>query len=94
MENKEKSTKKKMRTQVIFKEEFATVLRQKVKDTAMVEVVKMVKHPFYGRRIKRKVKYLAHLPENMKVHKGDVVVIRETTKPISKMKHWIIKHKK
>jgi small subunit ribosomal protein S17 len=48
-----------------------------------------VKHPLYGKIIRRSKKYHAH-DENNEYAVGDVVRIEET-KPISKTKTWTVK---
>ena len=56
--------------------------------TIVVEVTRRVKHKLYKKIIKRVKKYHAH-DENNNYQKGDLVTIQET-KPISKMKSWIV----
>ena len=56
--------------------------------TIVVEVTRRVKHKLYKKIIKRAKKYHAH-DENNNCQKGDLVTIQET-KPISKMKSWIV----
>ncbi|MFN8770634.1 MAG: 30S ribosomal protein S17 [Neisseriaceae bacterium] len=56
--------------------------------TVTVFVERRVKHPLYGKIVKRFKKYHAH-DENNQYKSGDVVVIEET-KPISKTKSWIV----
>ena len=56
--------------------------------TIVVEVTRRVKHKLYKKIIKRTKKYHAHDEENS-FKKGDNVVIQET-KPISKLKSWIV----
>jgi small subunit ribosomal protein S17 len=51
-----------------------------------VLVERRVKHPIYGKYIKRSNKIHAHDPENV-CQEGDLVTIEET-KPISKSKAW------
>ncbi len=54
--------------------------------TVVVRVERRVRHPLYGKIIRRSKKYHAHDPEN--AHDvGDVVRIREC-RPISKLKSW------
>jgi ribosomal protein uS17 len=65
------------------------VVSDKMKDTVAVRVVRLVKHPFYGKYVKRHKKYLAHDPGNR--HKiGDLVEMREI-RPMSKNKHFMMK---
>ena len=56
--------------------------------TIVVEVTRRVKHKLYKKIIKRTKKYHAH-DENNTFKKGDSVKIQET-KPISKLKSWIV----
>tara|TARA_B100000575_G_scaffold293329_1_gene304351 strand:+ start:6388 stop:6630 length:243 start_codon:yes stop_codon:yes gene_type:complete len=56
--------------------------------TIVVQVIRRVKHKLYKKIISRSKKYHAHDPEN-KYKKGDNVSIIET-KPISKLKNWIV----
>jgi small subunit ribosomal protein S17 len=56
--------------------------------TIVVEVTRRVKHKLYKKIIKRSKKYHAH-DENNSYKKGDLVTIKET-KPISKLKSWIV----
>ena len=54
--------------------------------TVSVEIVRLVAHPVYKKRIKKHKKFLSHVNEVVpKV--GDVVRIT-ATKPISKNKRW------
>jgi small subunit ribosomal protein S17 len=65
------------------------VVSDKMKDTVVVLIERYVKHPKYGKFIKRRKKFKAHDAGNTKKI-GDKVEIIET-KPISKDKHFIIK---
>jgi len=65
-----------------------TVIKSAMTDTATVSVVNYVKHPKYGKYIKRNKKYLAHDPGNT-AEVGSTVTIRETP-PRSKRKSFEI----
>jgi len=54
--------------------------------TIVVAVESMVRHPLYGKTIKRTTKLYAHDEDN-KCGVGDVVQIMET-RPVSKLKRW------
>jgi small subunit ribosomal protein S17 len=54
--------------------------------TITVEVERKIKHPLYGKYIRRSKKIHAHDPENQ-CREGDKVTIEET-RPISKSKAW------
>jgi small subunit ribosomal protein S17 len=56
--------------------------------TIVVEVTRRVKHKLYKKIIKRAKKYHAH-DENNLHKKGDIVTIQET-RPLSKLKSWIV----
>jgi len=56
--------------------------------TLVVEVTRRVKHKLYKKIIKRAKKYHAH-DENNSFKKGDTIIIEET-KPISKLKSWVV----
>ena len=65
------------------------VVSDKGDKTVVVNVERKVKHPLYGKIIRRSKKYHAHDAENA-FKEGDVVRIEET-KPISKTKTWAVK---
>ena len=66
-----------------------TVVSDKTDKTVTVLVERKVKHPLYGKIIRRSKKYHAHDEANA-YHPGDVVRIEET-RPISKTKTWAVK---
>ena len=66
-----------------------TVTSDKMDKSVTVLVERKVKHPLYGKIIRRSKKYHAH-DETNEYTLGDVVRIEET-KPISKTKTWIVK---
>ena len=63
-----------------------TVVSNKMDKTITVLVERRVKHPLYGKYIKRSKKIHAHDEENV-CGEGDLVTITET-RPISKSKSW------
>jgi small subunit ribosomal protein S17 len=65
-----------------------TVVSDKTDKTVVVLVERRVKHPLYGKIIKRSKKYHAH-DETNEVRTGETVRIEET-KPISKLKTWTV----
>lgn len=65
-----------------------TVLKNSGLKTVSVLVERKVKHPVYGKYVKKSRKYLVH-DENANCKVGDTVVIFET-KPISKSKSWYV----
>jgi len=62
------------------------VRSNKMDKTAVVEVVRYVRHPLYKKYIRRRVKYLAHDAGNT-CGIGDEVKIIET-RPMSRRKRW------
>ena len=63
-----------------------TITSDKTDKTVTVLVERKVKHPLYGKIIRRSKKYHAH-DESNEYHTGDKVRIEET-RPISKSKSW------
>lgn len=64
------------------------VVSNKMNDTVVVLVEQQVRHPKYGKFIKRSTKVRAHDQGN-KCQEGDIVTICET-RPISKTKRWML----
>jgi small subunit ribosomal protein S17 len=65
-----------------------TVVSDKTDKTVVVKVERRVKHPLYGKIIKRSKKYHAH-DEGNEFKAGETVRIEETA-PISKLKTWTV----
>ena len=63
-----------------------TVVSDKTDKTVVVRVERKVKHPLYGKIIRRSKKYHAH-DEGNAYQEGETVRIEETA-PISKLKSW------
>ncbi len=64
------------------------VVSDKMDKSIVVAIERQVKHPIYGKFIKRTTKLHAH-DENNSAQAGDVVTIRECA-PISKTKSWTL----
>lgn len=62
------------------------VTSDKMNKTRRVEIPRLVKHPRYGKYIKRRTVCKVHDEAN-ESRKGDTVEIMET-RPLSKTKHW------
>jgi small subunit ribosomal protein S17 len=62
------------------------VASDKMHKSVVVTIERLVKHPLYGKRIKRTARYTAH-DENNECKEGDLVEIMET-RPLSKTKRW------
>ena len=64
------------------------VVSDKMDKTIVVMIERSVKHPKYGKIIKRRTKLHAH-DENQVCQIGNVVKIRES-RPLSKTKSWVL----
>ena len=64
------------------------VVSDKMDKTVTVEIERQMKHPLYGKIIKRTKKYHAHDEQNT-AKAGDVVEITER-RPLSKTKAWTV----
>ena len=64
------------------------VTSNKADKTITVKIERKVKHPLYGKVVKRASKVHAH-DENNSASIGDVVSVKEC-RPISKTKTWVI----
>lgn len=62
------------------------VVSDKMDRTITVAIKDNVKHPLYGKIVKRTYKLKAH-DENNEAHEGDTVRVMET-RPLSKDKRW------
>ena len=62
------------------------IVSDKMEKTAVVVVEEFVRHPLYGKAVKRTKKFKAH-DENNECKIGDKVRIMET-RPLSKDKRW------
>ena len=63
-----------------------TVVAAKAQKTVTVAVTRLVKHPRYGKFIRRSTKFHVHDPKGS-VRPGDVVQIAQC-RPLSKTKSW------
>ncbi|MGB1204678.1 MAG: 30S ribosomal protein S17 [Chitinophagales bacterium] len=68
------------------KQKTGIVTSDKMDKTITVSVLRKVRHPLYGKFLKKTKKYAAHDEEN-KCGIGDTVTIMET-RPLSKRKRW------
>jgi len=64
------------------------VVSDKMDKTVVVLVERLVRHPIYGKQVRRSKKYHAH-DERNEVRIGDRVEIVES-RPISKTKRWVV----
>jgi small subunit ribosomal protein S17 len=63
-----------------------SVISDKMNKTVTVRVDRMVRHPLYGKFVRRSTNYHVH-DENNECRTGDTVLIEES-RPISKSKSW------
>lgn len=68
------------------RERVGKVVSNKMDKSITVAVDRQVKHPIYGKFIKKTTKYMAH-DENNEANAGDTVRIM-STRPLSKRKTW------
>ena len=73
-------------TRNLRKERIGVVVSNKMAKTITVAVERKVKHPIYGKFIKKTTRFHAHDEKN-EASIGDVVRIMET-RPMSKTKRW------
>lgn len=62
------------------------VVSNKMTKSIVVEVERKIKHPKYGKFLRKTSRFMAH-DENEECHIGDTVRIMET-RPLSKSKRW------
>ncbi|MEM9416906.1 MAG: 30S ribosomal protein S17 [Bacteroidota bacterium] len=68
------------------KERVGKVVSNQGDKTVVVLTERMVKHPIYGKFIRKSTKFMAHDEQN-DCNRGDVVKIMEV-RPLSKRKRW------
>ena len=68
------------------KERIGIVVSNKMEKSIVVAVERKVKHPMYGKFLKKTTKFMAHDEQN-ECSIGDLVKIMET-RPLSKNKCW------
>lgn len=75
-------------TEQTFRTVQGRVVSNKMEKSITVAVERKVKHPIYGKFIKRTTKLHAH-DETNQCNEGDVVTLREC-RPLSKSKNWTL----
>ena len=68
------------------KEIIGKVTSNKMDKSVVVAIERRIKHPLYGKFVKKTKKYVAH-DENNECNIGDIVQLMET-RPLSKSKRW------
>lgn len=64
------------------------VISNKMDKSITVLVERQIRHPMYGKQVRRSTKLKAHDEDNI-CQEGDIVRIKET-RPISKTKSWML----
>jgi small subunit ribosomal protein S17 len=67
---------------------YGKVVSNKMNKTVAVAIERLVKHPMYGKYIRRTTKVLVH-DENNEAKEGDLVAIRPC-RPLSRHKSWVL----
>ncbi len=62
------------------------VVGAKMNKTVVVQIQRLVEHGLYGKRVKRRARFMAH-DEKSECREGDRVLIIES-RPLSKNKRW------
>lgn len=75
-----------MTERTLRKQRTGVVTSNKMDKSIVVSVEKKIKHPIYGKFVKRSKKFVAHDADNS-CNEGDTVRIMET-RPLSKRKCW------
>ena len=75
-----------METRKLRKEKIGIVVSNKMEKSIVVEVERKIKHPKYGKFVKKSSSFMAH-DDKKECSEGDKVRIAET-RPISKNKCW------
>lgn len=81
-QNEVATAEKRTRTEV------GRVTSNKMEQTATVQVERRIKHPIYGKYMRRSKKYHVHDEKNV-LNIGDTVQIKEC-RPLSKTKSWTL----
>lgn len=68
------------------KERIGVVISNKMDKTIVIAVNRKMKHPIYGKFVKKTTRFMVHDEENT-CNVGDTVRIMET-RPLSKNKNW------
>ena len=77
-----------METRNLRKERVGVVVSNKMDKSITVLVERVVKHPVYGKYIRRSTKMMAH-DENNQCNEGDIVTIA-SCRPMSKFKSFVL----
>jgi len=75
-----------MTAKTLRKTRVGVVTSDKMDKTITVSVIRRLKHPIYGKYVKKTTKFMAHDEKN-DCHTGDTVKIMES-RPLSAKKRW------
>jgi small subunit ribosomal protein S17 len=75
-----------MEARKLRKEKVGIVVSNKMEKSIVVLVERKIKHPIYGKFVKKSTRFFAHDEKN-ECNEGDKVLIAET-RPLSKNKCW------
>ncbi len=75
-----------MEPQTLKKQRVGVVTSNKMDKSITVLIERRIKHPIYGKFVKKSKKFLAHDEKN-ECNEGDTVKITES-RPLSKRKRW------
>ena len=70
------------------KEKIGRVVSNKMQKSIVIAVERQIKHPIYGKFIKKTTKFVAHDDKDA-ANVGDLVRVIET-RPLSKTKRWLL----
>ena len=80
-----------MKQRGLQKSRIGFVVKDKMDKSVIVEVTRTVKHPLYGKYVRKRNRFMAHDEKNeLKV--GDKVRIAEV-RPVSKRKRWRVRER-
>lgn len=80
-----------MRKRGLQKSRTGVVVKDRMDKSVIVEVSRTVKHPLYGKYIRKRSRFMAH-DETNACRVGDKVRIAEV-RPLSKRKRWRVREK-
>ena len=82
----EEQTKTEEQPRKLRKERIGLVVSDKMEKSCVIRVDRKVKHPMYGKIMKKSTKLMVH-DENNQCGIGDTIRVMET-RPLSKHKRW------
>jgi small subunit ribosomal protein S17 len=80
-----------MRDRGLQKSRIGFVVKDKMDKSVIVEIARTVKHPLYGKYVRKRNRFMAHDEKN-ECKVGDKVRIAEI-RPLSKRKRWRVRER-